>query len=118
MLARANWARWQVQLMARHTSSTIDTYVNLAWADATVQWAKGSASGGRGPKAAGPTAMKLSIDELKTLMEERSGTQINREALEDLRGGGPRRSEGHDIEVEGRCSPSGGPGCMHQGAGP
>ena len=81
MLARANWARWQVQFMACHTSSTIDTYIDQAWSDVTVQWAKSTASGGPVPKTSGLAAMDLSIKELKELMEERADAQANKKTL-------------------------------------
>ena len=38
MLARAGWARWQIQFLARHSTAQIDVYVGEAWADQSSGW--------------------------------------------------------------------------------
>ena len=73
MLARANWARWQVQFMARHPSSTIDGYIDQAWEDVTAHWAKDLT---HGPGAEGlprGSVMNFSIDELKKMVKDTMG---------------------------------------------
>ena len=39
LLARLGWARWQIQFMARHSTSQVDVYVGEAWNDQASAWA-------------------------------------------------------------------------------
>ena len=82
LMARTGWARWQIQFMARHTTSVVDRYIEEAWAGATADWAKEAAcSSAANEESAG--AMKAALEDLEGKMaalEDRiigPGPQVN-----------------------------------------
>ena len=63
LLARTGWARWQIQFMARHTTSMVDRYIDEAWTGSTAEWARDAV------RSSSSSSSKAAADENTTLME-------------------------------------------------
>ena len=74
ILARAGWARWQVQFMSRHGGKAVDGYIEEAYQDQTMNWAS-SSMGPEGKELAEISDLKKGLDELKDDLEKIKGTR-------------------------------------------